>query len=164
MSGRLVWLLALLALAQPETLVAQTFKTVDLAGTWGRKNSMEVGGGFEFVVFGVPLLAGVGGAVVELGLDEGLEWQEERTRIVDQGGSYVNPEEGRTTPHFHGWLRLEWSPSWFGFSTMLDPREYSGAVGGHVAVPFAVGSEALGEVRWAHGFGYDISVRLRWVR
>jgi hypothetical protein len=153
--GRTLTLALLLGLCVPVGLQAQWI--VDLAGAWG-KEERTLDGGLGYGFGPVALIGGV--AAVEHGLQPGLEWSPDKTRIYDALGNPVDPRVGRTSPYTRFWGRAEFQPSWYGGAVMWDPRNHW-ALGGFGTVALDKHSQAVGEVRWVHTLGYVLAFRLR---
>jgi hypothetical protein len=100
---------------------------------------------------------------VEHGLKPPYVWSSDRTRVYDPADPNmpVDPRDARTKPFKRLWARLEYQPSWFGAVAMYDPRKHF-ALGAFGSLHLTARSELIGELRWVHTLGHDLSLRLRW--
>ena len=133
----------------------------DLSAAWGPdEHTMDMGAGWSPFT-GLSLVGGV--ALLEHGLQPGYEWSADRTRVIKVSDPtlIVDPRDARTNPSVRGWARLEYQPQWWGFAAMWDPRNHP-AIGAFGSLHLTDKSELIGEVRWVHTLGHDLSARLRW--
>jgi hypothetical protein len=164
----------------------------DLAALWGYGHAIELGGGARLTdVLPIPLgewLPGlqlyngtsdpfvlVGLTVIEHGPKPGLELIDHRTRMVREDNGYqINPEDGRTSPSFRPWIRMDWTfqpclgkhtkEVGFGASLFVDARVYNPGAGAFVFWQPALGVKFIGEVRelpYHKGFQWDPTFSFR---
>jgi hypothetical protein len=163
-------------ICQPDTLAEHgTPPVFDLAALWGYEPAVELGAGARLtdvlpihlsrLLPWLPLYNGradpfvlVGVTVIEHGPKPGLILVDHRTRMVRaDSGRQINPEEGRTSPSFRPWIRMDWTfqpclgratkKVGFGTSLFVDARVYNPGLGAFVFWQPAVGVKFIGEVR-----------------